>query len=1553
MASPYVNANWISYPHGCVTNDHANHSCSYPNHEEVYYKVTFNLPALSCGQSISTPSAYCLSFDFFADNCVSAVFVNGVLSYSTSVALTGTPNQWYYLGYNNTGKVTVTLCDNWQSGSNSIIVLVRSGPGSSSTWPTWEGLLAQANHTVNTSVGIPLSANISASNAPCFGQTGSATVNATGGVGAYSYSWIPSGGTGSVATSLAAGLYSCIVTSGTACSTTNTVLITQPPALSLTVTKNDPQCANGVGTATAFAAGAHGSYSYSWMPGGGTNSLTSSLPPGNYNVVVTSSGCTQSASFSINPSSPTISVQNSTIACFGGSSSASATVSGGGGGAYSYQWLPSAATGSIVSGLPAGSYTNITTGSCGSYTTVFAITQPPALSLSIISPTNPVCSGKNVTIFAQSTGGTGAHQYTWTNGPATSQYNIGPLSAGNYSFMASVTDVAGCSSSATANINVYNELFLSAFNATFCEGSSGTLTATGGQTYTWHPGPGFGSNYVVNPVVHSTYTVNSTAASGCTAVATASVHVKPAPLLSYQTQSINCAHLGSATVSASGGIGPFSFSWQPTGQTSSQVSGLYPGTYTISVEDAGSDCIYELSTTFYPLVPLTGTVSTNGTVSCFGDTTAHASIVLSGGSGAQTYTWVSPTAKQQNVISPTNLGAGIHTITVSDALTFCTLSHTFQVIQPPQPTLSIAGTANSVCIGSAIQLTATMAGGTPAYTYTWNNSATAQTIQVQENNPGNYLQHIAVSDAHNCNTIDSVLLKFVENPTVTATSVSICPKASGMLFATGANTYSWNNGQTGQTITVSPSVSTNYTVIGSAKGCVASATAVVFLKNEPAPVLLHNGPLCSGDTLQLNSATFDSYSWEGPGSFSSALQSPVIPNALPLQSGIYTLAVTAANACTAATTASISINPLPSVIAAASTVCAGQGLNIWAGYINGATYSWMGPSGFTGIQQNFTRPNADTSMSGIYSVTITSTAGCKSSGSVQAQVIIAPTPVISGSTSACTGDTIKLLASGANSFQWSGPANFYFSGANVFVLHQGTYSLQAGYGPCISSTQISLSFLPSPSPAIVITPTTLCENAPIQFSTSENFMSYQWSGPDLQTNLSSPVITGTIRQHNNIYTLTVTDQFGCKGKDTIILAVNPSPTLSVSGATVCAGGTATLAAAGADTYSWAGPGNFFATGTHVIINPVNNTSAGNYLVTGTALNGCSSTHTAQVQLNGFNVPIPYASIQPSVICINTQVQLLADGGDGYLWSGPAGFRSAEKKPMLVINTIDQAGIYTLTAHGGGGCASSATTEVQLFPIPELTLSLNRNYECAPFCSGLNIRVGENSPMINSGELTLNDNIITNYSNFCVTQAGEHPLYFFYTDSNSCRHTEKLSLIAYEKPEADFTYYPLNPQAGLDAVTFYGKMRSGLNHYWFIADDENDTVTAENFTRLFQKSGKYAVALVVQNSHGCIDTVTRIITVTDEFTFYVPDAFSPNNDGVNDVFMAKGEGIEHLEMQVFNRWGELIFFTAYSGEGWDGRHEGKPCKPDYYTWKISVKSSAQKQHNYIGKVLLLK
>jgi Secretion system C-terminal sorting domain/SprB repeat len=433
------------------------------------------------------------------------------------------------------------------------------------------------------------------------GANGSATVAPSGGLGAYTYSWAPSGGTAATATGLASGSYIVTVTDANLCTATRTFIITQPTAINTaTGSQTNVSCNGGSnGTATVAPSGGTGPYTYSWAPSGGTGATTTGRTAGSYTVTVTDANlCTATRTFIITQPTAinTATGSQTNVSCNGGSNGTATVAPSGGTGPYTYSWAPSGGTGATTTGRTAGSYTvTVTDANLCTATRTFIITQPTAINTAAGSQTNVSCNGgSNGSATVAPSGGAGAYTYSWSPSGGTGATASG-LSAGSYTV--TVTDANSCTATRTFIITqptAINTATGSQTNVSCNGGSNGTATVapsggTGPYTYSWAPSGGTAATAL--GLSAGSYTVTVTDANLCTATRTFII-TQPTAINTAAGSQTNVAcnggSNGSATVAPSGGAGGYTYSWAPSGGTAATASGLSAGTYTVTVTDANS-----------------------------------------------------------------------------------------------------------------------------------------------------------------------------------------------------------------------------------------------------------------------------------------------------------------------------------------------------------------------------------------------------------------------------------------------------------------------------------------------------------------------------------------------------------------------------------------------------------------------------------------------------------------------------------------------------------------------------------------------------------------------------------------------------------------------------------------------------------------------------------------------------------------------------------------------------------------------------------------------------
>ena len=318
----------------------------------------------------------------------------------------------------------------------------------------------------------------------------------------------------------------------------------------------------------------------------------------------------------------------------------------------------------------------------------------------------------------------------------------------------------------------------------------------------------------------------------------------------------------------------------------------------------------------------------------------------------------------------------------------------------PTPNVNIVSSSTSICSGQTTTLTASGGG-----TYSWNTTETTAVITVSPTIATSY--SVTVSNGL-CSKTASV--NVTVNPPVTAnvaaSSSTICSGQNATLTASGGSNYSWSSGQITSSIIISPTTSTNYTVIVSNGSCSSTANASITVNPTPtANIASASTSICAGQTTTLTASGGGTYLWN-TGAITNVISvSPAITTS-------YTVTVTNASGCTATAISAVTVTPLPiaTVTATSTAVCAGDTTTLTAG--GGGTYSWI-PGGQTSpvIVVN---PPVNTTYSVIVSI-----GNCKATASTT--VIVHPLPIANSGLSATInyGGTATLTASGGGNYSWN------------------------------------------------------------------------------------------------------------------------------------------------------------------------------------------------------------------------------------------------------------------------------------------------------------------------------------------------------------------------------------------------------------------------------------------------------------------------------------------------------------------------------------------------------
>lgn len=492
---------------------------------------------------------------------------------------------------------------------------------------------------------------------------------------------------------------------------------------------------------------------YTWSNGPTIIDSITNLGPQIYSVTISDAQqCTGTATATlIDPAVLSFTGTAHDVFCFGANNGTITLNVTGGTAGYTYSWNPAQQNSGSLTGLSAGNYSVTVTDahSCTATAAPFVINEPPALTLSV-TPTNASCAtSNNGQGVSNAGGGTPPYSYSWDGTSGASAINT--LGTGNHTLV--VTDASGCTISSAFNIDTMYVLHVTAtatdascFGAADGTGNVTTLNGTPAYQYLWTPG---GQN-VANPtgLTAANYTVVVTDNVQCTASATAAVNQPPQIILSFTHIDPTCSgnSNGSVTVSATGGAGGFTYSWQGAGNGIS-LSNIPAGTYTVTVTDA-SNCSVQGSETLTNPPSLLATFINVHQISCANAQDGSVEVQVSGGTPPITFAWSNQVTQAVN----SNLAPAVYTVTVADNNQCDTiLSITFTA--PPLIAISNLIVDSVSCpayTDGEIQITGT--GGTPGSPDAYEYSIDGTSFQSSQDFSGlkSGIYHIYIRDGQGC-----------------------------------------------------------------------------------------------------------------------------------------------------------------------------------------------------------------------------------------------------------------------------------------------------------------------------------------------------------------------------------------------------------------------------------------------------------------------------------------------------------------------------------------------------------------------------------------------------------------------------------------------------------------------------------------------------------------------------------------------------------------------------------------------------------------------------------
>ncbi|MEP6646321.1 MAG: gliding motility-associated C-terminal domain-containing protein, partial [Saprospiraceae bacterium] len=1115
---------------------------------------------------------------------------------------------------------------------------------------------------------------------------------------------------------------------------------------------------------------------------------------------------------------------------------------------------------------------------------------------------------------------------------------------GNFTVTYTYTDAKGCSASEALDIEVYEvpEVSIDPDPASFCDSENSILLSAagsggaGGFSYEWNGASGLQSGNTYTADLSGVCTVTITDSNGCTNTASTTVTNYPNPTVQINNPGPLCANLVLITLTADPPGGEFGGSFiDPNGDL--MPNSITPGSFSISYSYTNANNCEGIDFENITIVPTPDAIATNNGPVCAGEP-----ILLTGSTSSGdmmvTYHWTGPNGYTSTTQNPTDATLG-GAYVLQTALNNCpSIPDTTNVVVNGISN-ALAMNSGPYCNGDPIMLMgSTSSTGTINYAWTGPNGYTSN-VQNPTNAIASGIYSLIITADSCASAIAQTEVIFNAPPDATATNNG--PYCTGEIIALFGNTastgtmitYSWT-GPNGYTSTVqNPTDAVDggaYQLTIDVDGCTSSPSMTnVIFNSLPQPVITGQHVFCTGFSATLDAGPgYAQYDW------SNANHNETIN---VTTSGTYHVTITDNNGCTGENSFDVAeLGSLTPVITGTLAFCEGSGTNLDAG-TGYTSYMWS-----TGAVSQ----NISVTLAGNYSVTVTDQDGCTGSTLATATIHTNPAVVIGGSSTYCIGGYTVLDAGAYASYLWSNGAMTQ----TISVSSPGTYSVAVidNFG-CAGSAQVMVDESTSLHP-VITGPVAFCENGSTTLNAGSGFAIYQWSD-------GSPNSTLDVNS-SGLYSVTVTDITGCSGISSVSVMEVPPPTAGsvFASASVCmnddmlidlftlitgedAGGVWT------ETSTQNSQASAFnsANATFETKNQLPGVYTFQYTITATTV--CPGD---QVEIEITISPLPVAMVAPSspLDCVHHEQTLDASGsssGPGFDidWTGPGIIANANAHTLHP--DIDKAGTYTVSIKNKlTGCFNTASVSVISNTSAPTTALLKIQL---PSCFGekdasiaIDQVIGGMAPFTYS----INNGILATSSSFHQLASGSYSLAV--EDANGCRWDTLISIS--DPPVISLDLGPDIEIALGDSVVVQALVN--------IPADQIDTLTwtPDDIIACIDLSCQEAVVhpintislrVTVKDKFGCEASDDVLITLNKNRNVYIPTAFSPNGDGINDVFFISGSGHQIAsirKMVIYSRWGELLYDASDlspndPSKGWDGRFKNEFLNPGVYVYHVEV------------------
>jgi len=1087
-----------------------------------------------------------------------------------------------------------------------------------------------------------------------------------------------------------------------------------------------------------------------------------------------------------------------------------------------------------------------------------------------------------------------------------------------------------------------------------CSGLPSTIgvTVAGGHTpppltYVWSGNAGNSASVVVDPPTPTMYYV--TVSDACNYSIVDSIMVTIGNPLSIITSVIpeTCTgdNDGSATVTASNGFVPYHYQWSPANDTTATADNLGAGTYTVTVVDS-----YGCSNTANVIITVTPTDNPafNYPSSSFCQTGTDPSANITGGATGS-FTSAPPGLVFLN--SATGLidasASAVNTYTVTFLTNGnCPSSSTagVTITAPPSAAFNYAG---PYCQNAA-NPSPTFGPGAIAGTFSASpaglffvNTSTGQ-VNLAASNTGTYTVTNTIAAAGGCSATSAtanITINPIPGVTVPA-NITVCNNgtvsATNFISVPNGGTFVWTNSNTAiglaaggsgniasftATNTGTAPISATITVIPTLNNCTGpSSTYTIIVNQTPTVTVPANITVCNNGNIPatnfVSTPAGGTFTWTNSNAAIglAAGGSGNIPSftatnngTVPISATI-TVIATMNNCAGTPSSYTITVNPTPTVTVPANITVCNNGTVSATNFIsvpNGGTYVWTNSNTAIGLAASgagniasFTATNTGTTPISA-TITVTPTVNsCVGTPSTYT-ITVNPTPivVVPANIVVCHENTVP----GTLFTSPTAGATYAWTNSNTAI---GLAASGSGDVPFFTATNNGTTPI---SATITVTPSAnTCTGTPSSYTITVNPLPVITFFPMPQLCYTSPVFTLT----------------------------QASPAGGIYSGSGITGGTFDPAVAGIGTH----------TITYNYTNPVT---------------GCSNTDTTHIVISGL-LTITVTPNNP-FICDGNSILLTVSGAYTYSWQPNTGLSTATGSVVVAspVNTTT----YSVIGNNPNGCMGLTTVAVGIYNVPELSVTSVPKEGCSPldvtFGYGPLGPIDTNTLMWNFGDLSSANNTSTlTTPTHTFNNNGNYTIFLSARTTDDCPVSATDTVKVYLKPIADFYNNPIIAYADNPKIDFIDLSIHGNSWEWNFGDPasyNNNYSDGQNPTHLYSEPGTYPVQLIVYSDQSCSDTIQKTVTIYPEIIVFIPNAFTPNDDDMNDTFspIITGADTENYEFYIYNRWGNIQFFTDDMNKAWDGKNNDKYNDSGVYVYYVVYQSITGEKFKLKGLVTLIR